>query len=503
MVSTEHQLQGAREHLAQVARGSAVTLAGAVTSTVATFGLVIVVTRNVEPETAGRFFAMTSVFLMALAAASLGTDTGLARFVLRTNGPGDVLRLIRMAALPVVAAATGLAVLVALLVPDARALAWALPFAAGADLCLAAMRARASFRSTVLIDRIARPGLQVLLVGTVLVADLPGGAIALAWSSAYVVSALLSARSLRRGLAGGPATTPTTVRGGVDTAAFWRFTWPRAVARVAQVTVQKLDIVLVAYLLGATEAAAYTVATRFVVFGQLANQAISSVVQPRFTLILTEDPQDPQDRRTLNHVFGTTTCWSILLAWPVYACVAAAPSSYLGLFGQAYVTDATTVVVLVMVLGMLLAVASGPVDTLLLMAGRSSLSLLNTLIALAVDVALCLLLLPALGIVGAAIAWAAAVVLRAVLASVQLGHDLRLRPDLRAIALAGALPVVCVALPVGVVTGASGSGTAAWLGASSAAGLCYAGIGWRLRSRLGIDVATTALGRRRGAVSVP
>ena len=49
----------------------------------------------------------------------------------------------------------------------------------------------------------------------------------------------------------------------------------------------------------------------------------------------------------------------------------------------------------------------------------------------------------------------------------------------------GALPVVCVALPVGVVTGASGSGTAAWLGASSAAGLCYAGIGWRLHVRMG------------------
>lgn len=490
----------ARAHLAQVARGSAVTLAGAVTSTVATFGLVIVVTRSVSPEAAGRFFAMTAVFLMALAAAGLGTDTGLARFVLRANGRAEARHLIRMAAVPVMAAATGLAVLVGLLVPDARALLWALPFAAGADLCLAGMRAHASFRSTVLIDRIARPGAQVLLVGVVLMWDLPGSSLALAWSSAYVLSALLSARALRRGVAGGPAARPTPEDGGTDPRAFWGFTWPRAVARIAQVSVQKLDIVLVAYLLGATEAAAYTVATRFVVFGQLANQAISSVVQPRFTLILSGGQAD---RRTLDHVFGTTTCWSILLAWPVYACVAAAPSAYLGLFGPGYVTGANAAVVLVMVLGMLLAVASGPVDTLLLMAGRSGLSLANTLIALAVDVALCLLLLPILGILGAAIAWAVSVVLRALLASVQLGLDLQLRPDLRALALTAALPVVCVALPVGAYTAAIGAGTVGWLGASLAACLCYASIGWRLRVRLGIDVATAALARGRRPVSVP
>ncbi len=84
----------ARTHLAEVARGSAVTLAGAVTSTVATFGLVIVVTL-VSPEEAGRFFATTAVFLMALAAAGLGTDTGLARFVLRANSRDEVRRLIR------------------------------------------------------------------------------------------------------------------------------------------------------------------------------------------------------------------------------------------------------------------------------------------------------------------------------------------------------------------------------------------------------------------------
>ena len=60
-------------------------------------------------------------------------------------------------------------------------------------------------------------------------------------------------------------------------APFWRFTAPRALANVAQIALQRVDIVLVAALPGSAAAAIYAVAGRFVVLGQLANQAISQV----------------------------------------------------------------------------------------------------------------------------------------------------------------------------------------------------------------------------------
>lgn len=272
---------------------------------------------------------------------------------------------------------------------------------------------------------------------------------------------------------------------------FWGFTWPRAIARIAQVSVQKLDIVLVAWLLSPAEAALYTVATRFVVFGQLANQAVSSVVQPRFTLILASS--DGEERALLTKVFGVTTCWSVLLAWPVYLCVAAAPGAYLGWFGSSYSTREAVVVALVMAGGMLVAVASGPVDTLLLMIGRSGRSLANTLIALAVDIALCLLLLPRIGIAGAAIAWVAAVVVRCVLAVVQLRSDLGLVPQVGDLLLAGALPLVCVAAPIAVLDRVADLGPAAWLLACTGAALAYVAVVWRLRVRLSVDVFVSGL----------
>ncbi|MBM9458562.1 lipopolysaccharide biosynthesis protein [Nocardioides sp. zg-536] len=492
----------ARHHLGAVARGSTATLAGALVSTVASFALALVVTRSTGQETAGEFFVATAIFVVALAAASLGTETGLARFVLRSETGPALHGLLRAAALPVLVVAVALAALLALWVPEARGLAWALPLAAVSDFCLAAVRAHARFRSTVLIDRVARPVLQIVVVAAALATGAGAAGLTAAWACAYVLTAGLALHALR-GMLRAPGVTAhaaaaSTERMQVDARSFWRFTWLRALARIAQVSIQKLDIVLVAALLGATDAAVYAVATRFVVFGQLANQAVSSVVQPRFTLILAGN----DDPRLLSRVFGVTTGWSMLLAWPVYLCAAAAPMAYLGWFGAGYERAEAAAVVLVMVAGMLVAVATGPVDTLLLMAGRSGWSLANTLLAAVVNIGLCLLLVPWLGIVGAAVAWVVAVLLRCGLATVQLRADVRLAPDLRPLGLAAALPVLCLLLPVAALGRVVDLSPLGWLLACAVAAAAYAAVLWRLRVPLAIDVVLDSLLARRRVPAV-
>lgn len=485
-------------HLQAVARGSAGTLLGAVVSTVAGFALVLVVTRSVSTETAGRFFTASAVFLIALAVSGLGTDTGLARFVLRTGSRGAVRALVRTAAVPVVVVALAIAAVVAVVSPDARWLVWALPLAALSDLALAVIRAHALFRATVLIDRVARPGVQLLLVTLAVATASSGAAIAAAWAAGYAASALLSLRALRRVL----ARPPVPLDGAGDDVAprvFWRFTWPRAAARVAQIAIQKSDIVIVAWLLSPADAALYAVATRFVVFGQLANQAVSTVVQPRFTMILAgsgesgASDESGGDRALLDRVFAVTTGWSILSAWPIYLCVAAAPAGYLGWFGDGYDSTGSRAVAVVMCCGMLVAVASGPVDTLLLMTGRSGRSLANTLVALAIDVGLCLVLVPRVGIAGAAVAWVVAVVVRCILATVQLRADIGLALPVRTLLGAAALPVGCVLLPLAALQLAFGLAPVTWLVASGLVGAGYLAVAWRLRAPLAIDLFVAGL----------
>lgn len=501
-------------HLEHVARGGAVGLAGSLVNALSGLALVILLARGLDPDVAGRFFVASSAILLLVAVCGLGTSTGLARFMLRYEAEGrhaDVLRVLRLAAVPVVAVSLLVGAAVVLLAgPVAGLLGWegdvvlvqvlaaSLPFAVVTEVALAGTRAFGRMRTTAFVDRTVRAGLQPLLAAIVLAAG--GGVVwvAVAWTAAWVLAALLAVvsltRFLRRRLAGVDLGSDSVVptereRRRALSAEFWSYTRWRGVARVTQVAIQRADVILVAAVLGPSEAAVYTAATRFVVLGQFVTQALQQVLQPRFTSILVEGDLD-----VLREVFRTGTAWSVALAWPVYLVIGCAPAVYLSVFGDAYDGAEAQAVVMLMVAAMLVAVAAGAVDTLLVMAGRSGLSVVNGVSALVVDVVGCLVLLPVLGVAGAAVAWGAAVLLRNGLAVVQVRRDLGVVASGPAVGLALVLPLLLVALPVGMTALFSG-GLLSWgVSVATAAMLYVAGL-YRFRRMLRIDVLVTALTR--------
>ncbi|WP_110206243.1 polysaccharide biosynthesis C-terminal domain-containing protein [Nocardioides daejeonensis] len=496
-------------HLATLARGGALGLAGSAVAGVAGFALVALVARGLSPENAGAFFAITAGFVLVEGMAVLGTDTGLARFLLRheaRGGSADILALLRNAravclTVAVTVTLSGIAVSGAL----GTALGWGaetvtalrialcvLPAAVLADISLGAARALTELRSTALIDRLLRAGLQPVAVGFALLGGAGLAGVAAAWAASHVVAAVAALHSLRATLRrrGHSGSSPRPASPGVRQA-FWRFTWLRGLARMAQIGMQKADILVVAALVSPTAAAAYTVATRFVPLGQLSTQAVQQVLQPRLTEILVHD-----DRATLREIYRVATAWCMLLAWPLHLTVLMLAGHYLALFGPAAAsTDHAPLVVVVMALTMLVAVASGPVDTLLLMSGRSLASAGNTALALVIDLSLCLLLIPGLGIVGAAIAWAAAVVSRCALAFWQVGRSQRVHPFSRITLTAASVTTVCVGLPCGLLALSDVDGWWLLLGLAGSGALFVASL-YRFRSGLALDQAWRGLATR-------
>ena len=459
----------ARRQLRTVARGGAVGLVGALVGGLGGFGLALAVANLVEVGTAGTFFAITSLFVLAESVCVLGADTGLGRFALRLEAHGRSVErstLLRTAlTAPLLLATVVGAALLALAgpvtaavglpdeaVPAVRLLGVVLPVAVLAQLCLAATRAYGRMRPTVVAENLVRTGGQPLVVAVTAYAGAGLTAVVAAWLLPYLAAAALSVVLLRAVLAGRPAGGDPLVaaggppRHGAPTTGlrreFWVFTWPRAIARVSQMALQRVDILIVAALRSPAEAAVYTAATRFVPLGQLGTQALQQVLQPRFTAILAAD-----DHATLREVYRVATGWNALVAWPLYLVAACAPLVYLGLFGPEYAAQGRDVVV-VLAAAMLFAVAAGPADTVLLMAGRSTWSLANSVVALVVDVVLCFVLVPDLGILGAALAWAAAVVLRNVLGLVQVTVLLGVGRPGRPLALAAAVTTAAVAGPL-------------------------------------------------------
>ncbi|WP_157181038.1 polysaccharide biosynthesis C-terminal domain-containing protein [Actinopolymorpha alba] len=430
--------------LQRLARSGTLNLAGTLAGGAATIALVVVVTNGFPQDVAGTLFAATSFFLIVSAISGLGTDVGLAHTIQRQLAKGSragALATVRIALRAVIAMSFAAAIAVWILAPwlgalassDAdpatmtamlRVLAVALPVASAYDTVLAATRAHGTMRPNVVVEKLGRLPGQILCVLVVWALGLGPVALAVAWVAPYFLGLIgvswwyrSIVASLKRADLNGAGPDGAGPDGAGPHAAlareFWAFTIPRAFGRICQVALQRADIVLVAALLTPRHAAVYTAATRFLVFGQLGIQAIQQVLAPQLSGMFARG-----DLAGVRRVFATSTAWLMAISWPIYLTSAVAAPALLQVFGGGYAAGHATVVILAIT--MLATTATGSVDVVLLMAGRSRQSLVNNALALVVDVGLVVLLVPWLGITGAAVAWAAALGVRNVLPMIQV-----------------------------------------------------------------------------------
>ncbi|MEV6819586.1 polysaccharide biosynthesis C-terminal domain-containing protein [Nocardiopsis dassonvillei] len=281
----------------------------------------------------------------------------------------------------------------------------------------------------------------------------------------------------------GTAVTPEAVEEAVervDARTFWAFSLPRAVAAVAQMGVQRGGVVLVALLGGLSGAAVFTAATRVMVVGQFGTQAVLYAAQPRFAEQLATG-----DHAGVRTLYQVGTAWLVCLLWPLYLSALVFAPQVMRLFGPEYAAGATALAVVCA--GQLAAAALGMGDLVLTMTGLTRLNLVNNVLSLAANVLVCVLLVPAAGATGAAVALVAAMLVRKLLPLWQLRSRVVLHPFSRPVLAAtvsavtwfGALPLLLEALLGG------GGATLALAVASGAAG--HLVTMWSLRGLLGLD----------------
>ncbi|WP_214110740.1 lipopolysaccharide biosynthesis protein [Acrocarpospora catenulata] len=403
--------------LHMVGRKNAAGLVGAGVNAAAQFLLVVVVTRTLDTAAAGTFFTITAAMVMLAGVLRLDAGNGLIYFRARTTrvpkfrdmevrgqpataSPSRPLLWVALApvVLGSVAAGAGLASGSAMILPAALVL----PFVVVADVLVSATRGRGSMRPTLLLDGLLQPIGQLVLVTVAVLAGAPFPVILLAWALPAIPVTLLAARQLAR-----------RPYGSVTWPEFWRYTAPRSVAAAIQAVFQRLDIVLVALLAGPAQAAIYTAATRFRVVGQLVSQGLAQAVQPRLVRAMADG--DPAEAW---RAYRRATRTLIVLTWPLWVGYAAFAPWILQLFGPGYPQAAD--IALVLSITMLVATGCGLVDVVLIAAGRTTTSLVNTAAAVGTTVLLDLLLVPGLGALGAALGWSGGVLVKNLLPLAQI-----------------------------------------------------------------------------------
>ncbi len=472
---------------------SLVNLLGGAVSAVATLGLALVFTHTLTAADAGLAFSLTSLFLLVTTLGQLGTGTGLVYFVARAGASDEaaIPAYLRAAAVPVVAVSLCTAGVSVLLAPalagmvgapagssavDALRLLGGFALCAGLlELFTAAARGLGAMAPTSVVDQMGRPVLQLALVALVAPTGRIGWVVA-AWALPYLPAALVALVWWRR-LSDRRVRDVATAPGAAPRAwpEYWRFTAPRALASVAQVAMQRLDIVLVGGLAGLRAAAVYAAVTRFVVVGQVAGTAFGRAVQPRLVAALVAG-----DRAASREVYRTATCWLVLLTWPLYlVLLTGAPWIVTVVFGRGYADGADALRLLAA--AMLVATGCGMVDVVLTMAGRTSWNLANVVLAFGVNLGLDLWLVPRHGIWGAAIGWATAILCANLVPLAQVRTFLRLDPFGRGTVTAMGLAVLCFAVVPLAVRAAAGGGPGAAVVGAVVAAPAYLAVVWRLR----------------------
>lgn len=442
----------------QLARGGLIAVAGSAINGVAAFVVAVMIARGTESTAAsGAVFVATAVFNVGYIVSTLGAEVGLVRNVSRS--PSAARKLLRTAGVP----AAIVSVSVALAVWTSRhrlgqwladgsnpadvsatlgAVAPFIPFATLAAVALAASRGLATMTPTTMLDRITRPVVQVLAVTVAGVLGASVSGIAAMWALAFVPSFIGASWWITT-----KAPRPT----GVDAVtvddmvvSYWEFTAPQAVTAVLNVILRWADILIVAALAGTNVAAVYTAASRLLLAGTFVNGAIMQAVSPLVSAALGRNDRD-EARRLLS----TGTAWLVAVVWPGYVALILLGGGFLEVFGPDYRVGATALAILS--LAMLVATGVGPIEAVLLMDGGSRLSLADNFAAVVVMLTIDVILVPQYGLSGAAVGWAAGLLVTNLGPLWQVKRRLNITPFSRAHLLAATTAVASM----GTVAGAT------------------------------------------------
>lgn len=479
-------------------RASGITFGGIVIGAAATMLLAQVVGHGLGAAGTGLFFQAVAMATIVSNALQLGADTALVRTLSRhlALGRRDALRpTVRAAVLPVAAVSVVVSVavfiaarpLAELIAPGDPAYATDVvrimaPFLGPGALVAVLLGGTRGIGSTLpytLVQNVGLPVLRLLLVAVAMVAGMSVQVISGAWAAPLAVFVVIAGVVLTRQLrsTAGTGTAPPT---DVDVAGMWRFALPRGASTLIERVRDWAGVLIVLAIAGPVVGGVYAVVNRLVYAGYMVEQAARIVAGPRISRALATG-----DRAEASRLFLDVTRGIVSVSWPFYLLLAVFAPAVLSLFGPEFVVGALPLTLLS--LALMLATTAGMVQSILLMGGRSSWQLLNRIAELTTLVVVTLVLVPRLGLTGAALGWMAAILVDTTLATVQVAVKLGIRSSPRLIALPAALSLTIFGGGGLACAALLGQTVPAFLASSAGLALVYFAACVLLRRTLGFD----------------
>jgi O-antigen/teichoic acid export membrane protein len=158
-----------------------------------------------------------------------------------------------------------------------------------------------------------------------------------------------------------------------------------------------LEVLLLGILNTATAVGIFAAAARIGFVGNMFHRSVLNVSPP-----IVSDLYSQEKRKQLERFYQVMTKWTFTFNVPLFIGIVLFPGTILSVFGDSFV--AGSVALTIMALGFLSTAAAGICGVIINMTGYTWLSMINSIGVLALTVALNLILVPSMGVVGAAIA---------------------------------------------------------------------------------------------------
>lgn len=401
-----------RGDVGAAARAGGIVFAGKLFAWGARFALAILLARLLGADGYGLYAIALSIATVASAMAVFGLDAAMIRYVAVFAARGDVPRLrgaVQVGfAIPMVlsvAVACGLVLLAdsiarsvignAQLAPLLRVIALLVPALVLNSLLAATLQGMRLFSRSVLAEQVFQPIIRgALLVAFALTGLDPTLALVASLVSTAAVG-IAMAVWLWRAL---PAAASTDRPVGEIV----RFSLPVYFSNLINTFSGNLQTLLLGALSSVASAGIFAIANQIQLIGTLFHAAIVRATMPLFAEL-----HDAAERRRLEQLYQTTSKWTFSLNVPFFLVAIAFPEALLALFGAEFVDGTQALVILAW--GAIVNAATGTSGAMLDMTGHTAMKLINATVSVGLAIGLNLLLIPPLGVVGAAIAAVASI----------------------------------------------------------------------------------------------
>lgn len=183
----------------------------------------------------------------------------------------------------------------------------------------------------------------------------------------------------------------------------------------------QLDVLILTWWVSSADVGHYRAAVSLAMLGAIPTAAVRTAFRPMVADLLARG-----ERERLGPLTDIASRGLLIVALPLFLGVALVPDVLLSMFGASF--HAAAGALLWLMVGQIVGVAVAPASTVLAMGGYARLELRNGVIALVINLALDLVLVPTLGAVGAAIGSAVSVTVWAVMRAFQVWRAVGVSP---------------------------------------------------------------------------